>query len=395
MSNYYNNLAKNFINIVKKENRYRNFIEIKPLDGPLYRYKDKKIINWCSNDYNRSIQNRDLVNAVKNFISENGIGSGGTRNISGTTAVHRRLESKVADLHNKQAGLLFNSGYVANLATLESLGKVFPNTTIYSDEQNHASIIKGIQLSKCNKIIFPHNDMNYLEDKLKNDHNTKIIVVESMYSMDGSITNFEDIVFLKKKYNAFTFIDEIHTVGLYGDNGSGLCNQFNVSDDFDIIMGGFGKGFGTIGGYITGNSNIIDSVRSTGSGFIFTTSIPPSLTYGSILSIKHNSKNIKDYTNRRIENIKYFLKKINDYDIQLINNNFPLSHIKSVLIGDSIKTNKLSNILLNDFNHYLQPINFPTVPKGTERFRVCITHDHTYEMIDKLLMDLNLAIKLV
>lgn len=388
--NVYNKIAKQFIKNIKKENRYRKFIEIKPINGPLYRHKDKIIINWCSNDYNRSVQNLDLINAVQDFINKNGIGSGGTRNISGTTPIHRRLENNISKLHGKESGLLFNSGYLANLSSMEAIGKIFPDSIIYSDQSNHASIIKGIQLSNLPKIIFPHNDMNFLEDQMKKNINKKkIIVVESMYSMDGSITKFEDIKFLKNKYNAFTYIDEIHTVGLYGENGSGLSNYFNSQDDFDIIMGGFGKGFGTIGGYISGNKYIIDAIRSTASGFIFTTSISPAMALGSILSINNTKKNITEFSKKRLENINYFKSQIKKSNIKLIKNNFESSHIKSVLIGDSKKTNELSSILLEKYNHYLQPINYPTVPSGTERFRICLTHDHTFEMIDKLIYDLD------
>ncbi len=386
----YSKITEKFISSIKNENRYRKFIELNSINGPIYKYNGKSIINWCSNDYNRSIQNFDLINSVTNFIKKNGLGSGGTRNISGTTPQHRRLENRVALLHKKDSGLLFNSGFLANLSTLESLGRIFPDAVIYSDELNHSSIVKGIKLSNCKKIIFPHNDMNYLEDKLKiSKSKYNIIVVESMYSMDGSITNFHDLIYLKKKYNALTYIDEIHTVGLYGKNGGGLVEHFNLQPHFDIVMGGFGKGFGTIGGYIAGDKNLIDCVRSTGSGFIFTTSIPPCLAYGSLLSIRKNRKNLNDFKIRRKKNILYFKDKISKSKIKLIENNFEYSHINSILIGDSYKTNEISEILLNEHNHYLQPINYPTVAKGTERFRICITHDHSYEMIDSLIDDLN------
>jgi len=388
--NKYSKIAKKYIENIKNENRYRKFIELNSISGSTYKFNNKLIINWSSNDYNRSIHNLDLINAVNNFIKKNGIGSGGSRNISGTTPQHRRLENKVALLHKKDNGLLFNSGYLANLSTIESLGKLFPESTIYSDQDNHSSIIKGIKLSKCKKVIFPHNNMNYLEDKLKlNNNKQNIIIVESLYSMDGSITNFNDLIYLKKKYNALTYIDEIHTVGLYGKNGGGLVEHFNLQKHFDIIMGGFGKGFGTIGGYITGEKYLVDAIRSTASGFIFTTSIPPYLAFASLMSIKNNKKNLDKNKLLRKKNILYFKNKIKNSKIQLIENNFEYSHINSILIGDPKKTNKLSEILLEKHNHYLQPINYPTVPKGTERFRVCITHDHTFDMIDKLINDIN------
>jgi 5-aminolevulinate synthase len=388
--NKYSKIAEKYISNIKNESRYRKFIEINSVKGPIYKHNGKNIINWCSNDYNRSIHNLDLINSVNNFIKKNGLGSGGTRNISGTTPQHRRLENRVALLHKKDSSLLFSSGFLANLSTLESLGKIFPNAIIYSDELNHSSIVKGIKLSNCEKVIFPHNDMEYLENKLKiSKSKYNIIVVESMYSMDGSITNFHDLIYLKKKYNAFIYIDEIHTVGLYGKNGGGLVEHFNLQPHFDIVMGGFGKGFGTIGGYIAGDKNLIDCIRSTGSGFIFTTSIPPCLAFGTLLSIRNNKKNLNNFKIKRKENILYFKYKINKSKINLIENNFKHSHINSILIGDSNKANKLSEILLNDFNHYVQPINYPTVAKGTERFRICITHDHSLEMIDSLINNLN------
>lgn len=389
--NRYNRIAERYINNLKNKNLYREFLEIRPLNGPLYHDGKKSFINWCSNDYNRSIQNRDLINSVVKFFKSNGIGSGGTRNISGTSEYHTRLEKKMAKIHKKESGLVFNSGFLANYSSIETLGKLFPNSKIYSDEFNHSSIIKGIKSSNLDKVIFPHNDMDILERELKYDNNKfKIILLESMYSMDGSIPNFEDIIYLKNKYNAFTFIDEIHAVGIYGDNGGGLTERYDCQDSFDIIMGGFGKGFGVQGGYITGNKYIVDSVRCSGSGFIFTTSIPPVLAFASIRSVDIVNKTIIKNYYERLNNIQYFKKRINyDTNFEFIPCNFENSHINSIYIGDSKKCRDLSKELFTKYSHYIQPIFYPTVPIGTDRLRICITHDHTFDMIDDLIDSLN------
>jgi len=388
--NKYVILAKKNIKLFKNTNNYRKFIPLKNTDTFLSYYEsiDKYLINWCNNDYNRITQNDILKNDIIYKIKDFGIGAGGTRNISGTSPIHNLLEKKVAEMHKKEKGLIFNSGFLANFSTFETLGKLFPNATVFSDFDNHSSIIQGIKNSKLKKKIFKHNDINHLEKLLKEDNsNYKIIAIESLYSMDGSCARLEDISFLKNKYNAFTFIDEIHAVGLYGPTGSGLTEMFNLQNQFDIIMGGFGKGFGTLGGYITGNEYIIDNVRLNGSGFIFTTAIPPHLTYATIKSIDFVKNNILERQIKRKKNIDYFIKLLNKYSIPYIKTNFS-SHIIAILIGNSEKCNKISQILLNDYNHYVQPINYPTVPIGTERFRISLSFDHNPILINKFLKDL-------
>lgn len=387
--------AKNYIEMLKSNGNYRYFLPIKNTNSYLSYSKNNKYINWCNNDYNRITQNNFLKQELIESINEYGIGAGGTRNISGSSPTHFMLEDTVAKLHKKDKGLIFNSGFIANFSTIETLGNLYSNASIFSDSDNHSSIIKGIKISKIRKKkIFKHNDMNHLEYLLKNDDAYyKIIVIESMYSMDGSIAPLKDICFLKEKYNTFTFIDEIHAVGVYGKTGGGFTEIYNLQDKFDIIMGGFGKGFGSIGGYITGNEHIIDSVRSNSSGFIFTTAPPPHISLSTIKNINFVQNNIIDRQIHRNKNIKYFKQMLEYYDIPYIKNNFYQSHIIAILIGDSIKCNEISKILLEKYNHYVQPINYPTVPMGTERFRISINFDHTKLAIDNFIKSLHKILK--
>ena len=396
--NKYILLAKKNIDLYKNTHNYRKFIPLRNSDTFMSysELMDKYLINWCNNDYNRITQNNILKEDLIYKINELGIGSGGTRNISGTSPIHNLLEKKVAGMHKKDRGLIFNSGFLANFSTFETFGKLFPNATVFSDYDNHSSIIQGIKNSKLNKKIFKHNDMYHLEKLLKEDNSYyKIIAVESLYSMDGSRAELEDICFLKNKYNAFTFIDEIHAVGVYGQTGAGLTEMFNLQNEFDIIMGGFGKGFGTLGGYITGNEDIIDNVRLNGSGFIFTTAMPPHLSYATIKSIDFVKRDIQERQLNRKTNIEYFIKLLDNYKIPYIKTNFDLSHIIAILIGNSEKCSKISKILLKDFGHYVQPINYPTVPSGTERFRISLGFDHDKKQIYRFINDLNSILKIL
>lgn len=380
----YSQIAQKYINQLQLNGNYRCFIPLKYVDGVIYNYYNKNVINWCSNDYNRHTQNPILKNNIIQYINDYGIGAGGTRNISGTSPLHVDLENRIANFHNQDSGLIFNSGFLANFSTLSSFGKLFPKATIYSDKDNHSSIIQGIKNSGLSKHIYHHNDLDQLQHFLKYDISQyKIIVVESIYSMDGSIIDFEKLIYLKNKYNALTYIDEIHAVGVYGETGAGLTQLFQCQKDFDIIMGGFGKGIGTIGGYITGNQYLIDAIRSIASGFIFTTSTPPHLSKITIDSINLLEENISQIQKKRNQNIRYFHQVMDKYQIPLIENNFPESHIISILIGKSILTNQIASKLL-DLGHYIQPINYPTVPINTERFRISITDKHSLEMIDDL-----------
>ena len=394
----YTILAKKNIEFYKSTHKYRKFIPLKNSDTSIsYNgLMNKYLINWCNNDYNRITQNTILKEDLIYKINELGIGAGGTRNISGTSEIHDLLEKKVANMHKKDRGLIFNSGFLANFSTFETLGKLFPNATVFSDYDNHSSIIHGIKNSRLNKKIFKHNDMNHLEKLLKEDNSYyKIIAIESLYSMDGSRAELDDICFLKNKYNAFTFIDEIHAVGVYGLTGSGLTEMFNLQDEFDIIMGGFGKGFGTLGGYVTGNEYIVDNIRLNGSGFIFTTAMPPHLSYATIKSIDFIKRDILERQINRKTNIEYFIKLLDIYKIPYIKTNFPLSHIIAILIGSSEKCNKISKILLEEYNHYVQPINYPTVPIGTERFRISLGYDHDKKQIYRFINDLDYVLKVL
>lgn len=388
-------LHKKILKFLKKNQNYRYFLPLLNSDSPIS-YTNKSFINWCNNDYNRITQNEYLKNHAQNFINNYGIGAGGTRNISGTSPAHILLENKVSNLHKKNSGLIFSSGFLANFSAMESFSKIYPNADIFSDKDNHSSIIQGIKSSKLDKYIFIHNDMNHLENLLKKSKsNYKIIVIESIYSMDGSIAKLEDICFLKEKYNALTYIDEIHAVGVFGKTGAGITEMFNLQNNFDIIMGGFGKGFGTLGGYITGNKYIIDSIRCNSSGFIFTTSIPPHLALSTAKNIEFIQKNIEKYQLLRQKNVIYFKYLLNKYNIPYIRNNFKNSHIISIYVGDAKKCYNLSKILFEKYGHYVQPINYPTVPFGTERFRISINFDHTFKQMQKFITDLSYLLKLL
>ena len=381
-----NKITNNYLNILKKNNNYRVFNQIQNINQPYSLHKYQKIINWSNNDYNDIIHNSNVKLAMIDSIHKNGCGSGGTRNISGNNNLHQILENKIATFHNKESGLLFNSGYLANYTAIKSFGDLFPNAEIFSDKDNHASIINGISASKLKKNIFEHNNMNQLEEQLsKSNSPHKIIVIEAIYSMDGSITPFYELKQIAKKYDCLTYIDEIHSVGVYGKTGAGLTEYFNTQDETDIIMGGFGKGFGVVGGYITGNHSLIDSIRSCGTGFIFTTSIPPHLTKGICKSIDIVKKNITHNQIHRNSLIQYFQNSCQNLNISLIKNNFTESHLQFIMINDSKKCLQISNKLLNKYGHYVQSINYPTVPEGKERLRISIKPFHSKEMIDDFL----------
>ncbi len=321
-------------------------------------------------------------------INKVGAGSGGTRNISGTNHYHVLLERELCYLHQKESALLFNSGYLANQATLSTLGKKLPDCVFFSDEKNHASMIQGMKNSGARKIIFGHNNLNDLEKKLKaSNAESKIIVFESVYSMDGNFSPVARICELAKKYNALTFLDEVHAVGIYGKRGAGVAEEKGVMNKIDIIQGTLAKAFGVIGGYITGNKEIIDFIRSFASGFIFTTSLPPCIAAGAYASIRHLkfSDIEKEKMFAVVNKLRSYLKK---YEIPFIDNG---SHIIPVIIGDAKLCKRASNILLDEFNIYVQPINFPTVPRGTERLRITASPNHT----DKMVKDLATALKSV
>ncbi|MFN7039041.1 MAG: 5-aminolevulinate synthase [Alphaproteobacteria bacterium] len=381
------------MNVIKAEGRYRSFTDLGRYAGKFPLAKDyttgKDIVVWCINDYLGMGQNQKVIDAAIETIKLMGVGAGGTRNIGGTNHPLTKLEHELADLHQKEAALMFTSGYVANDATISTLGKLLPELIIFSDQNNHASIIEGIRNSKAEKYIFKHNDAEDLERILKkvDISRPKLIIFESIYSMDGDVSPIKEICRLAKKYKALTYIDEVHTVGVYGPRGGGVAEREGLMDQIDIIEGTLAKGFGVIGGYIAANNLIIDAIRSYAPGFIFTTAIPPSLAAASIASIKYlkESNYEREKIQERTARLKHMLRKAG---INFIEND---SHMVLILIGDQYLSREASRILLEEFDIFVQHINYPTVPKGTERLRICPTPMHTDEMMEKLVNSLVFA----
>ena len=379
---------KSSLDKLKSEGNYRVFADLEKLAGNFpqaLNYKDNSVSEvtvWCSNDYLGMSQNQDVLDSMTNALNKVGAGSGGTRNISGTNHYHVLLERELCYLHQKEAALLFNSGYLANQATLSTLGKKIPNCIFFSDEKNHASMIQGIKNSGAKKVIFKHNNLDDLEKNLKKfpKSQPKIIAFESVYSMDGDFSPIKSICSLAQKYNALTFLDEVHAVGIYGERGAGVAERDKVMDEVDIIQGTLAKAFGVIGGYITAKKETIDFVRSFSSGFIFTTSLPPCIAAGAYASIRHLkfSSSEREKLFKVVSDLKNALKKNN---IPFIDNK---SHIIPVIIGDPMLCKKASQMLLDDFQVYVQPINYPTVPRGQERLRITASPQHTPKMIKKL-----------
>ena len=399
----YNRYMDEAINSIVSEGRYRTFANITRSCGnypyaTLYRDDDteQQITVWCSNDYLGMGQNVTILTSIKETLNSVGAGSGGTRNISGTTKQHVMLESEIAALHQKQAALLFTSGYVANDATLSTLSKIIPELVMLSDENNHASMIEGIRHGGSAKMIFKHNDMVDLEEKLRTlgPEKNKIIVYESVYSMDGNIAKIEQICDLADKYNALTYIDEVHAVGMYGETGAGVAEQVKQMNRIDIIEGTLAKAFGLMGGYIAGDKVMIDAIRSYAPGFIFTTSIPPSIAAGARASITH-LKGSSLERDRMHQSVSIIKEKLIQRQLPVIRSN---SHIIPIMVGDPVLTKKVTDQLLNVFNIYVQPINYPTVPKGTERLRITVSPLHTLsdinhlvDSLDKIWKEMNIA----
>ena len=393
----YSEIFKNSLDKLKSEGNYRIFADLEKLAGNFpqaLNYKDNSVSEvtvWCSNDYLGMSQNQDVLDSMTNALKKVGAGSGGTRNISGTNHYHVLLERELCYLHQKEAALLFNSGYLANQATLSTLGKKIPNCIFFSDEKNHASMIQGIKNSGAKKVIFKHNNLDDLEKNLKKfpKSQPKIIAFESVYSMDGDFSPIKSICSLAQKYNALTFLDEVHAVGIYGERGAGVAERDKVMDEVDIIQGTLAKAFGVIGGYITAKKETIDFVRSFSSGFIFTTSLPPCIAAGAYASIRHLkfSSSEREKLFKVVGDLKNSLKK---NGIPFIDNK---SHIIPVIIGDPILCKKASQVLLDDFQVYVQPINYPTVPRGAERLRITASPQHTPKMIKKLVTALSSVYK--
>jgi 5-aminolevulinate synthase len=346
-------------------------------------YNIKNIVNWCSNDYLGMGQHKVVIDAMHTALDQTGSGSGGTRNISGTSHYHVALENELAQLHSKPGGLLFTSAYVANEWTLIALSKIIPDIVFLSDSKNHASIIEGIRHSGADKMIWKHNDMSDLEEKLRENRiqkRTSCIVFESVYSMDGDISPISSVCDLAKKYDAMTYIDEVHAVGLYGETGAGYLQTIGETR-VDIINGTLGKAFGVQGGYITGDKVVIDAIRSVASGFIFTTSMSPVLCAGALASIKYlkDHNELRDQQQLQVKKLKY---KLNKVGIEVLED--ACTHIVPVMVRDSKRCKAMSDELLNEHGIYIQPINYPTVDKGTERLRIAPTPFHTDAMISDL-----------
>lgn len=382
------------INRLHEEGRYRTFIDIERRNGQFPHAvwtrpdgQEQNITVWCGNDYLGMGQHPAVLAAMHEALDATGAGSGGTRNISGTTVYHRRLEAELADLHGKAAALVFTSAYIANDATLATLPRLLPGLIILSDELNHASMIEGIRHGQCQKHIFRHNDVAHLREILEklDPAAPKVIAFESVYSMDGDFGPIRAICDLAEEFNALTYLDEVHAVGMYGPRGGGVAEQQGLMHRIDIINGTLGKAFGVMGGYIAGSEKMIDAIRSYAPGFIFTTSIPPAVAAGAAASIRH-LKTDTALRERHQSQARILKARLKGMGLPLIDHG---SHIVPVLVGDPVKCKMISDRLLVDSGIYVQPINFPTVPRGTERLRFTPSPVHSPEDMDRLIRALD------
>jgi 5-aminolevulinate synthase len=371
------------------EGRYRTFIEIERQQGNFPHAtwtrpdgSQQPITVWCGNDYLGMGQHPVVMAAMHDAIDAAGAGAGGTRNISGTTVFHKRLEAELADLHGKESALLFTSAYIANDATLSTLPKLFPGLIIYSDALNHASMIEGVRRNGGAKRVFRHNDVAHLRELLEADDPKapKLIAFESVYSMDGDFGPIAELCDLADEFGALTYIDEVHAVGMYGPRGGGVTERDNLAHRIDIINGTLAKAYGVMGGYIAASEKMCDAVRSYAPGFIFTTSLPPAVAAGAAASVAHlkADQDLRDQHQTQAKILKLRLKGLG---LPIIDHG---SHIVPVIVGDPIHTKVLSDHLLSDYGIYVQPINFPTVPRGTERLRFTPSPVHGSDEMDKL-----------
>lgn len=365
-----------FIDILRNKGNYPNARCFAGHNGP------KDITVWCSNDYLCMGQHPKVITAMEDALHDVGAGSGGTRNIGGNTHYHVELEHELADLHGKDGALLFTSGYVSNDATLSTLAKVLPGCIIYSDELNHASMIAGIRNAGCEKRVWRHNDLAHLEELLAADdpEAPKLIAFESVYSMDGDVAPIAAVCDLADKYNALTYCDEVHAVGMYGARGGGISERDEVADRVTIIEGTLGKAFGVMGGYIAADQKIIDVIRSYAPGFIFTTSLSPVLVAGALASVRHLKASSEERTAQHA-NAAMLKTLFADAGLPVMVSN---THIVPLMVGDPVKAKKISDILLAEYGVYVQPINYPTVPRGTERLRFTPGPQHTEAMMRDL-----------
>ncbi len=384
----YQDYFRHRLSQLRDEGNYRVFIDLERHCGAFPGAKQfgpngqRDVTIWCSNDYLGMGQHKDVLAAMHGALDQCGAGAGGTRNIAGTTHHHVLLEQELADLHGKESALLFTSGYVSNWAALGTLASQIPDCIVFSDSLNHASMIEGIRHSRAAKVIWNHNDVADLEAKLAAAPKDapKLIAFESVYSMDGDIAPIREICDLADKYGAMTYLDEVHAVGLYGPRGGGIAEREGLMDRITVIEGTLGKAFGVVGGYIAASDELCDFVRSFASGFIFTTALPPAVAAGAAASVRHlkGSSGERDLQKTRVAQLRARLDAIG---IPHIPNP---SHIIPVMVGDPVKCKFISDTLLDEYGIYIQPINYPTVPKGTERLRITPSPVHTEADLDHL-----------
>jgi len=387
----YQSFFSSAINKLHTERRYRIFTDIERTVGNFPKAKwhsdngVRELVIWCSNDYLGMGQHPDIIKAMNNAANKYGTGAGGTRNISGNSHAIVTLEKELADLHNKETALVFTSGYVSNQTGISTIAKLIPDCLILSDAFNHNSMIEGVRQSGCEKIIFRHNDMDHLEELLKQyEARPKLIVFESVYSMDGDVSPIHTICDLAERYGAMTYLDEVHAVGMYGNRGGGIADRDNAMDRLDVIEGTLGKAFGVMGGYIAAGKEIIDAVRSYAPGFIFTTALSPALAEAATASIQHLKRSGVERKMQQ-QQVNKTKKALEIAGVPTLKTE---THIIPIMIGDAEACKAASERLLNNHNIYIQPINYPTVPRGTERLRITPSPLHTDEMINHLVESL-------